>query len=72
MKEGVITVLVVVTAKAAAVAVPMRLAIMKVPTRDRAGDDDGAGDGGKDANGGDNSLDGVDEAGDDDASVPRL
>lgn len=51
---------------------PMRLAMMKVPTRDRAGDDDGAGDGGKDANGGDNSLDGVDEAGDDDASVPRL
>lgn len=62
--------LVVVTAKAAAV--PMRLAMMKVPTRDRAGDDDGAGDGGKGANGGDNSLDGVDEAGDDDASVPRL
>lgn len=64
--------LVVVTAKAAAVAVPMRLAMMKVPTRDGAGDDDGAGDGGKGANGGDNSLDGMEEAGDDDASVPRL
>lgn len=64
--------LVVVTAKAAAVAVPMRLATMKVPTRDRAGDDDGAGDGGRDAHGGDNGLDGMDEAGEDDAAVPRL
>lgn len=49
--------------------VPVRLVMMKVPAHDSDGDDDRAGDGGKDKNGGDNNFDGIDEAADD-VSMP--